>query len=309
MIEGILIEGFIYSLLTLGVFLTFRVINFADLTVEGSFPLGASISAILIVYGYNPYFSLFFSFFAGILAGFVTAILHNKLKIPDLLSGILTLTMIYSLNIRILGNRSNLPLINKPTIFKEFINLINSIKIFQTLNQELLEVIFIGIFVIIMFFLIYLFLVTELGLLLRAQGNNERLIINAGLNPELLKLIGIGLANGLVAVSGGLVAQYQGFADVSLGQGIIIWGLASLMIGEVVVNDKSLLISIFRIIIGTIVFKTIMYLGRFYGYLIRMTPNDLKMVTGILVILSIILSKSKNTNLFKYFSLQQQIKK
>lgn len=280
MIEGIIIEGFIYSLLTLGVFLTFRVINFADLTVEGSFPLGAAVCAISLYHGTNPFFALLFSFLISNLAGILTGFLYNKLRIPDLLSGILTLTMLYSINIRILKNRANLPLINKMTIFNMFNNQ----------NNSFVAVIFI---VILIFVLIYLFLITDIGLVIRACGNNENLIVNMGVKPEKIKLFTIGLANGIIGVSGGLVAQYQGFADVNLGQGIIVGGLASLMIGEVIISEDKLILKFLRVIAGTLIFKTIMYIGRFYGYIIHMTPNDLKLITGLLVVIALIITNKK----------------
>ncbi|MDY6969904.1 MAG: ABC transporter permease [Spirochaetota bacterium] len=291
MIEGILCEGLIYSIMVLGVFITFRILDFPDLTVDGSFPLGAAIMAVLIINGFNLWAALFISFLGGVLSGIITALIHNKLKVPHLLAGILTMTMLYSINIRVLQNRANLPLLNQNTILSWVSSIFNSA--FPSLPQEYGILIFLLIITIIIKFMLDIFFRTDLGLTLTAMGNNQQMIITQGVNPEIMKIIGVGLSNGLVALSGAFAAQYQGFADVNLGQGIIISGLASVMIGEFLIKSNRISILTLRALLGSIVYKGIMYLGRYYGYYINMTPNDLKLITGLLIILSLILTKVK----------------
>ncbi|MCF7927757.1 MAG: ABC transporter permease [Spirochaetales bacterium] len=286
MIEGIFVEGLIYGILALGVFITFRVLDFPDLTVDGSFPLGAAVGAILIANGVEPWFAVIAAFGAGLLAGFVTAVIHNRLHVPHLLAGILTMTMLYSINIRVLGNRANLPLIREETILTRVTGLLEG---FGTPDSIALLLFFIVLVIGIML-LLDLFFVTDLGLTIGALGNNQQMVLSQGVNPAHLKLIGVGLSNGLVSLAGAFAAQYQGFADVSLGQGIIVTGLASVMIGEFLLRSNRIVLLTLRVVLGAIVFKGIMFLGRYYGYHINLTPNDLKLITGILIIISLIIT-------------------
>ena len=288
MIEGIFVEGLIYGIMVLGVFITFRILDFPDLTVDGSFPLGAALMAIFILKGYHLWLALLIAFSGGIIAGVVTAVIHNKLKVPHLLAGILTMTMLYSVNIRILGNRANVPLMKQETIFTQVADWTNVL-----IPRDYATLLFLIIAVAVIKGLLDLFFRTDLGLTLGALGDNQQIVVSQGVNPELLKIIGVGLSNGLVAVSGAFTAQYQGFADVGLGQGIIISGLASVMIGEFILKSNHISILTLRVILGSIVFKGIMYLGRYYGYYINMTPNDLKLITGLLIIISLIITRFK----------------
>jgi putative ABC transport system permease protein len=294
MIEGILVEGLIYGIMVLGVFITFRILDFPDLTVDGSFPLGAAIMAILITNGVNMWLALFVALGGGLISGAVTALIHNKLKVPSLLAGILTMTMLYSINIRVLGNRANLPLLKQETILTRMTFLME-----KFVPDEIAILIFFLIVVGVILALFILFFHTDLGLTLDALGNNEQMVVTQGVNPEILKIIGVGIANGLVAISGAFTAQYQGFADVSLGQGIIISGLASVMIGEFLLRSNLIAILAIRAILGSILFKGIMYAGRYYGYYINMTPNDLKLITGVLIILSLVMTKFRNIRMKK----------
>lgn len=288
MLEGILIEGLIYGIMVLGVFITFRILDFPDLTVDGSFPLGAAITGSLIIAGVDIWIALIISFIGGTLAGCVTAVIHNKLKIPNLLAGILTMTMLYSINIRILQNRANLSLLKQDT-------LLTWIKSFGTvlLSVEWIMVIFFGIIILLIMIMLNIFFRTDLGLTLGAMGSNEQMVITQGVNPEWLKIIGVGLSNGLVALSGAFAAQYLGFADVNLGQGIIISGLASVMIGEFFIRSNKISMLTLRVILGSIAFRAIYVLGRYYGYYINMTPNDLKLITGILIIVLLAVTNVK----------------
>ncbi|MBF9016045.1 MULTISPECIES: ABC transporter permease [unclassified Oceanispirochaeta] len=294
MIEGILVEGLIFGILALAVFITFRILDFPDLTVDGSFPLGAVTAGSCLLAGMHPIPALLIAFLAGAMAGTVTAVIHNKLKVPNLLAGILTMTMLYSINIRILGNRANLPLLKVRTIVDVITDLTGS---YLSYTGSLL-LLFLLVFIIIKVLLDQFFL-TDMGLSLGAMGNNEQMIITLGVNPETMKIIGLSLSNGLVALSGAFFAQYQGFADVNMGQGVVVSGLAMVMLGEFLIRSNNIQILTFRALLGAILYKAIMFYGRYYGYYIHLTPNDLKLLTGLLIILSLIISKSKNPNILK----------
>ena len=285
MIEGILVEGLIYATMALGVFITFRILDFPDLTVDGSFPLGAAVMAILVSSGVPSLIALLIAFLSGIVAGLITATIHNKLRVPNLLAGILTMTMLYSINIRVLGNKPNLPLLRQEHILTTFTRWL------EPMPDEWSLLIFFVLVTLLIKVLIDLFFRTDLGLTLGAMGNNEQMVVTQGVNPQTLKLIGVGFSNGLVAISGAFAAQYQGFADVNLGQGIIIAGLASVMIGEFILRSNRIGLLTLRVILGSIAFRGIMYLGRYYGYYINLTPNDLRLITGILIIVSLVITQ------------------
>jgi putative tryptophan/tyrosine transport system permease protein len=289
MIEGILVEGLIYGIMVLGVFITFRVLDFPDLTVDGSFPLGAALMVQCILLGVNLWLALLVAFIGGVIAGVVTALIHNQLKVPNLLAGILTMTMLYSINIRILGNRANVPVLNRETILTWV-----SDRFAGVVPDEYVLLLFFIIVAIIIKTLIDMFFRTDLGMTMGAMGNNEQMVISQGVNPKTLKTIGVGLSNGLVALSGAFAAQYLGFADVGLGQGIIISGLASVMIGEfLIMKSNRIGILTFCAIMGSILFHAVMYLGRYYGYVVKMTPNDLNLIKGILIIMLLVMTQSK----------------
>ena len=279
MIEGIFVEGLIYGLMALGVFITFRILDFPDLTVDGSFPLGAAITAIMLTNGFSIPLTLLVAFLGGWLAGVCTALIHNKLKVPNLLAGILTMTMLWSVNIRVLGNRANLPLMRRQTILTDVLEITHGI-----IPRAWALLIFFFVVSMVIKLLLDVFFRTDLGMTLGAMGDNQQMVVNQGVNPEILKIIGVGLSNALVALSGALVAQYQGFADVNLGQGIIIAGLASVMIGEFVLRSNRIFVLTLRVLIGSVCYRGLMYLGRYYGYYINLTPSDLQLITGILII-------------------------
>jgi putative ABC transport system permease protein len=289
MIEGIFVEGLIYGIMVLGVFISFRILDFPDLTVDGSFPLGAALMAQCIMSGVNLWLALAIAFAGGLLAGLVTSLIHNQLKVPNLLAGILTMTMLYSVNIRVLGNRANVPLLNQETILTKV-----SERLSGVVPEEYMLLVFFLAVTLVIKLLLDLFFRTDLGLTIGAMGNNEQMVVSQGVNPKTLKAIGLGLSNGLVGLSGAFAAQYLGFADVGLGQGIIISGLASVMIGEFLVR-KSNRIGVLTLcaILGSICFYAVMYLGRFYGYVINMTPNDLNLIKGVLIVVLLILTQSR----------------
>jgi len=290
MIEGIFIEGLVYGIMVLGVFITFRVLDFPDLTVDGSFPLGAAVFASMVTSGMNPWVAVLSATLAGGLAGLTTASIHNYLKVPNLLAGILTMTMLWSINIRVMGNRPNLQLIRQTTILRSL-----SAQFGGIIGQEWVLLIFFIILALGIKLLLDVFFHTDLGLTLGALGNNPQMVISSGVNPATLKFIGVGLSNGLVALSGAFAAQFLGFADVNLGQGIIIAGLASVMIGEFLLKSNKIFFLTLRVLLGSLLFRGIMYLGRYYGYYIGLTPNDLRLITGLLIIISLIITQMKST--------------
>jgi putative ABC transport system permease protein len=302
MIEAILVEGLIYGIMVLGVFITFRVLDFPDLTVDGTFPLGAALMVQGILLGMNGWLALLCAFIGGVLAGIVTALIHNHLKVPNLLAGILTMTMLYSINIRILGNRANVPVLDQKTLLKDVTGQLSG----SVPEEYILLVFFVAVSLVIKL-LIDLFFRTDLGMTIGAMGNNEQMIVSQGINPKTLKTIGLGLSNGLVAVSGAFAAQYLGFADVGLGQGIIISGLASVMIGEFLIM-KSNRIGVLTLcaLAGSVLFHAVMYLGRYYGYLIKMTPNDLNLIKGLLIIILLIMTQARKFNLATFKAMVQK---
>ena len=293
MIESILVEGLIYGIMVLGVFITFRVLDFPDLTVDGSFPLGAALMVQGLLLGINGWLALLIAFIGGVLAGIVTALIHNHLKVPNLLAGILTMTMLYSINIRILGNRANVPVIDQKTLLTDVTSRLSDV-----IPDEYILLVFFVVVALGIKLLLDLFFHTDLGMTIGAMGNNEQMVVSQGINPKTLKTIGLALSNGLVAVSGAFAAQYLGFADVGLGQGIIISGLASVMIGEFLVR-KSNRIGVLTLcaLAGSILFHAVMYVGRYYGYVIQMTPNDLNLIKGLLIIILLIMTQSRKLNI------------
>lgn len=305
MIQNILTEGFIYGIMVLGVFTSFRVLNFCDMTVDGAFPLGACVLASLLLAGVNPILALLISFLAGMVAGLITALIYTKLKIPDLLAGILTMTMLYSINLRIMHNTANVSFLKIPTLISNiknasvnFANLHNfSLQATNAFSSWMIALFLLAVILLIKF-LLDIFFHTDLGLTMGALGSNPQMIISQGVNPKIVTTIGICIGDGLAALSGAMAAMYSGFADIGSGTGVIVSGLASLMLGEFFIKTNKISLQTFRVILGSIVYRGLMYLGRSYGYKIGLTANDLKLITGLLIILCLIISK---TDIRKYF--------
>ncbi|MTI59077.1 MAG: ABC transporter permease [Firmicutes bacterium] len=274
LLMGTLEQGLAYGLLAMGVYITFRILDFPDLTVEGSFPLGAAVAAVSIVSGVNPFLATFFAFLAGSIAGVITGIINTKLNIAGLLAGILTMTSLYSINLRIMG-KSNIPLLRESTI----------ITILRDFGIPARYVALIS-FIIIVFLikgLIDYFLYTEIGMAVRATGDNSVMIETLGVNPDTIKIMGLALANGLVALSGSLVAQYQGFTDIGMGIGMIVIGLASVIIGEVVIRTSRIPFATLGVILGSIIYRLAIAVALQLGF----APTDLKIVTAVLVVLAL----------------------
>jgi putative ABC transport system permease protein len=279
-IASIITEGCMFGIMVLGVFITFRVLKFPDLTVDGSFPLGAAIMTSFIVSGFNPVLAIFIAFLAGLLAGMVTAVMHNELKIPNLLAGILTMIMLYSINLKILG-ASNISLLNKKTILGDVFGFLKQFGF----SREVSYALFFLLLIFFIKFLLDIFFRTDLGMTLGALGDNQQMVISQGVNPKIIKIIGVGLSNGLVAIAGSFNAQYQGFGDVGFGQGIIIAGLAAVMIGEFLIKSNKIFWLTINVILGSIIFNAVMYGARTLTFVLPfITASDLKLVQVILVI-------------------------
>lgn len=292
MISGILIEGLIYGIMVLGLFTTFRVLNFCDMTVDGSFPMGACVLAACLGVGLPVAVALLISFVAGLVAGLITSLIYTKLRIPDLLAGILTMTMLYSVNLRIMSNRANVSFLRTPTLFSKIID--GMYELFPAVeNPDWGIVVFLILFVAALKILLDIFFHTDMGLTMGALGSNPQLVISQGVNPDVLRTIGICFGNGLAALAGSFAAMYNGFADVGMGTGTVVSGLASLMLGEFVLRSNRIGLQTFRVLIGSCIYRALMILARTYGHYINLTPNDLKLVTGILIILCLITTKLK----------------
>lgn len=289
MIENILIEGLIYGMMVLGLFVTFRVLNFCDMTVDGSFPLGGCVLAACLTHGMAPSLAVGCAFLAGMIAGLCTTLIYTKLRIPDLLAGILMMTMLYSINLRIMGNHANVSFLKIPTTFSRLTAWVKATG--TGFSPDWALVIFLVIIMIVVKLLLDLFFHTDLGLTMGALGSNEQMVISQSVNPSIVRGIGICIGDGLAALSGALAAMYSGFADVGSGTGVVVSGLASLMLGEFVLKSNKIGMQTLRVIIGSIIYRGLMYLGRRYGYAIGMTSNDLKLITGILIIICLIVSQ------------------
>lgn len=321
MLSSILVEGLIYAIMVLGVFITFRILDFPDLTVDGSFATGACVAGILILNGYDMNSVLIVAFIAGVGAGVFTALLHTVLKIPNLLAGIITMTMLYSINIRILLNKSYLSLTdykNEGSMIvysasAAILKFLSSIGI--TFDESIASTvgmfIFFLIFVMFIKLLIDIFFRTDLGISIGALGSNEQMILSQGVNPNTLKVIGVGLSNGLVALSGALYAQFMGSANSQSGVGIIVIGLAAVMLGEFIIRSNKIWLITLGVIFGSIIYKGIVFLAIKYGYVIGFGTNDLKLITGILIIVIIVLGKmkkNKKSSVFKVNKTNKSVK-
>jgi len=274
-------QGLVYGLMALGVLITFRVLDFPDLTVDGSFPMGAGITASLLVMGWNPVLAIVLGIVGGVLAGTLTGVLSTKLNILNLLAGILTMTLLYSVNLRIMG-RPNIPLIGRVTLIEQVNELIEPLGLgrYSTL-------LFFAVLVLFVKLLLDLFFNTEIGLALRATGDNEQMIKAQGVNTDRMKILGLAISNGLVALSGGLVAQYSGFADVGMGIGTIIAGLASVIIGETLLPTKSFRWMTTAVIVGSLIYRTTIMVALRYGHNFGFKSSDLKLITSMIVILAL----------------------
>lgn len=291
--------GIIYAIMAIGVFLTFRVLNFPDLTVDGSFVTGAAVAALSIINGLSPLVATILGTFAGFLAGCVTGLLHTKGKINPLLSGILMMIALYSINLRIMG-APQISLLNEETLKTQFISFWENTGIDSLFNNVLASLgierfpatwgilIVMTVIIIIIKFIIDYYLKTEVGLALRATGDNQRMIRSFSANTDNLIIVGVGISNGLVALAGALVAQNGGFADVGMGIGLIVIGLASVIVGEALFGTKTIARWTLAVILGAIIYRIVVTLALRVEFL---ESGDMKLITAVLVIIALVTPK------------------
>ncbi len=283
--------GLILSLLALGVYISYRVFDVADITVDGSITFGAAICAVLIVKGSHPLAATLAGFVGGLGAGTVTGVLQARFKINPLLAGILVMTGLYSVNLHVMG-KSNVPLLSgrSLTTWAEDLGRAccgqTEVHVFgwPVSVRDLVTLLVALALVIVVCAVLYWFLRTELGTAMRASGNNPQMIRALGVNVESYRIMGLALANGLVALSGALLAQYQGFADAQMGIGMVVWGLASVIIGESLVGSPSLGLAIYGAVAGSVLFRLLVAMALRWG----LNPNDLKLVTAAFVFAALV---------------------
>lgn len=284
--------GFILSLLALGVFISFRIFAFPDITADGSVTLGAAVAATLMAHGTSPLLASLAAFVAGMIAGACTGTLYTRFKINSLLSGILVMTALYSINLHIMG-KSNVPLLSVTTLATQSeqigINLMRGATSFDLAGWEVSVrdasvLVAVGLVVTLTGALLYLFLRTNLGMAMRATGDNVQMIRALGVNDANMIVFGVAISNGFVALSGALLAQYQGFADVGMGIGMVVWGLASVIIGEALVGTNQLGTTIIGAVMGSVLFRLLVAVALRWG----LSPNDLKLITAVFVFCALI---------------------
>jgi putative ABC transport system permease protein len=284
--------GFILSLLALGVFISFRIFAFPDITADGSITLGAAVAATLLAHGVNPPLASLAAFAAGLLAGTCTGTLHTRFKINSLLSGILVMTALYSVNLHVMG-RSNVPLLSVNTLVTQaerigirFTGGVTSFKLtgWDVSVRDASVLCAIVLAVTLACTLLYLFLRTNLGMAMRATGDNVQMIRALGVNDSTMIVFGLAISNGLVALSGALLAQYQGFADVGMGIGMVVWGLASVIIGEALVGSNQVGLTLIGAVMGSVLFRLMVAVALRWG----LSPNDLKLITTVFVFFALI---------------------
>ncbi len=270
--------GLIYGLMALGVYLTFRVLDFPDLTVDGSFTTGAAVAAGLILAGQPPLLGTVLGAVAGALAGLVTGLLHTKGRINPLLAGILTQIALYSINLRIMG-KANLPLLRTDTLLSG----LRDANLFGTW----VSVALFGAIALVFLLALDWFLNTDLGLALQATGDNARMIRANGVSTDYTKILGLMLSNALVGLCGALIAQYQGFADIGMGIGLIVAGLASVIIGQVLVPSRRFVFATLAVVLGSVVYRIVIQLALQLGF----NPNDMKLISAVLVVAALLLPR------------------
>ena len=278
---GALALGLLWSIMTLGVYISYRVLDMADLTAEGSLTLGAAVAGSMIAAGANPLLATLCAAAAGLLAGLSTGLLHTKLKIPALLSGILTMIALWSVNLRVMGNRAIVSILRLNTVYTFLQN--------WGLDKTTSMIVVGAVCALAVISVLYWFFGTELGSAIRATGNNEHMVRAQGINTDNMKILGLVISNGLIALSGALIAQSQSFADIQMGTGAIVIGLASLIIGEVLFGKGGFYKRLVAIILGAVVYRVIIALVLKMG----MPSNDLKLFTAITVAVALSLPRFK----------------
>ena len=269
-------QGLLWGILALGLYLSFRILNFPDMTVEGTFPFGAAVCVTALIHGASPLLATLFSFIAGMITGAVTGLLYTKGRIPILLAGILTMTGVYSVNLRILG-KANVGLLNHATLLTN--------AFFNKLPANFPTIILGLIFAIVIVVLLSLFLNTDLGQAFIATGDNEKMARSLGINTDNMKILGLMVSNGLIGLAGGLLAQNGGYADVNMGIGTMVIGLAAIIIGEVVYGNLSLTGRLVAVVIGSILYRLVLLLVLQLGF----STNDFKLISAIILAICLML--------------------
>lgn len=292
LLVGALTIGLILALLALGVFISFRIFEFPDITADGSITLGAGVAAVLLVGGADPFVATATAFGAGVIAGATTGIIHTRFGINKLLSGILVMTALYSINLHIMG-RSNVPVLDEATVASSAERVAAQVAggpimtVFgwdvSTRDAGMLLVALLAAVAVAA--LLYLFFRTNLGTAMQAAGDNAQMIRALGVNVENMIVMGLALSNGLIALSGALLAQYQGFADIQMGIGMVVWGLASIIIGEALVGTRQLGFLIVGAVMGSVLFRLLVAIALRGG----LDPNDLKLITAAFVFAALVL--------------------
>jgi putative ABC transport system permease protein len=284
--------GLILSLLALGIYISYRVFDVADITADGSITFGAALCAVLLVHHVHPMLATLGGFLGGVLAGAITGTLQTHFKINPLLSGILVMTALYSVNLHVMG-RSNVPLLSVDSFATWAERLAPRIVGASEVNLagwmvstlDLIMLVLTGLIVVAVSLALYWFFRTEMGTAMRASGDNPQMIRALGVNVERYRIWGLALSNGLVGLSGALLAQYQGFADAQMGIGMVVWGLASVIIGESLTGSRSLGLAIYGAVVGSILFRLLIALALRWG----LNPNDLKLITALFVLAALVL--------------------
>lgn len=285
-------QGLAFGIAALGVFLTYRILKFPDLTVDGSFVTGAAIASLLLINTtIDPFSVLLIAFLAGCLAGVVTGLLNTRLGITNLLAGVLTMIMLYSINLRIMG-RPNLSLLRVDTATRIVDRLWSPLGSFSIL-------VFVALLTFAIKLLLDLFLRTEVGFALRATGDSESMITAQGVDTKRMKVLGLALSNGLVALSGALVAQYSGFADIGMGIGMIVTGLAAVIIGGTLIRSSRVGWMTLSVLVGSLVYRVAVTLALRYGHVVGFQASDLKLITALLVVLALVLPKLREQRMRK----------
>ena len=274
-------QGFLFAFLGLGVLITFRFFRFPDLTAEGSYPLGGAVAAALLVQGLDPFVATLAAAAAGAGAGTITALIHTKLRINNIVAGIIAMTALYSVNLRVMG-KANTPLLSTPSVFSETVDWLNRLglnlhdNVFTTIPIALVLLVGAGLALI-------WFFATDLGLAVRATGQNEAMIASLGVDTDRTKMVGLALSNSFIALSGALVAQNHGFADIGMGVGILVTGAAAVLIGEAIFGDRTVAWWIVAVICGTVIYRLLVALALRIGF----EPVNLRLVTAVLLLLAL----------------------
>ncbi|WP_207654498.1 ABC transporter permease [Lacrimispora amygdalina] len=283
-ILGVLEEGLVYAIMALGVYITYKILDFPDLSVDGTFPLGGAVTVTLILAGFNPLATLFIAFAIGALAGCITGFIHVKLKVRDLLSGIIVMTALYSVNLRVAG-KANVPFFNVNTIFEN--SLVN--RLFPASLSSITVVIILALIVLIVKFILDQYLKTRSGYLLRAVGDNETLVTSLAKDRGMVKIVGLAIANGLASLAGSVYCQQKGFFEISMGTGTIVIGLANVIIGTKLFKRVGFVKSTTAVIIGSIIYKACVSFAIYLG----MEASDLKLITSVLFLAILVLSNGR----------------